>query len=284
MVVQRRNLPQHDHAKFDTMVLDVGDQLGTKALLDSYKPDLLLHLAGGSPPNSGKPFNEEKEFRTAAFLLENAARIGTKRAVLLGSASEYGDNSTPFSEDMKTRPVSPNGRAKARITDYAVSIHRDFRFGVTVLRPFTVYGPGQPQNMFISQLVTHAILNHDFKMSDGVQKRDLVFVDDVAHAIVLAAESEKAAGRVINIGSGHGTALKDIATDVWARCSADKEKLHIGAKDKSGDDSIDTVADIRLAAELLSWHPQTSLRAGLDKTIDALRADPLTKRTALSEL
>jgi nucleoside-diphosphate-sugar epimerase len=67
----------------------------------------------------------------------------------------------------------------------------------------------------------------------------------------------KAIGRVINIASGRGIALKDLAAKIWTACDTDGELLEIGSRGKKHDDAFDTEADISLAAELLGWRPET---------------------------
>ena len=126
-----------------------------------------------------------------------------------------------------------------------------------VLRVFTAYGYGQPDKMFFSQLLRHALLRDNFRMSDGLQRRDLVYVSDVVDAVIAAIDSTRAVGRTINIGSGRAIALRDLAERVWKVCGAPADMLEIGTLTKSSDDSFDTEADISLAGELLDWRPST---------------------------
>jgi UDP-glucose 4-epimerase len=155
-------------------------------------------------------------------------------------------------------PVSRYAVSKARTNEFALEMNARTGFPVTVLRVFTAYGYHQPRKMFLSQLLTHALLNQRFKMSDGLQKRDFVYVGDVVDAITAAMTAQRAVGRVINIAGGRGIALKDLATKVWAVCNGDPQLLEIGSREKSSDDAFDTEADISLAAELLAWRPNTS--------------------------
>ena len=122
---------------------------------------------------------------------------------------------------------------------------------------FTAYGPGQPQKMFLSQVISHAVSGERFRMSDGRQKRDFVFVGDVVDAILTASEAETAVGRSINIAGGRGIGLAELARKIWKTCDADPELLEIGAIDKNSDDAFHTEADISLASELLGWAPAT---------------------------
>ena len=99
-------------------------------------------------------------------------------------------------------------------------------------------------------------------MSDGSQRRDLVFVDDVADAIIAAMNSDAAVGRIINIAGGRGIELRTIAERAWELTGADQANLKIGARPNAIDDGFDTEADISLAGELLGWRPTVGI---LDK-------------------
>ncbi len=258
---------------FDVAELDLTDPVETKRIITDFEPEIVIHLAGATMHDDPTgDYCYEMNFAATASLFSLLRETDVKKAVMIGTGSEYGDQPAPFSEQMETRPVSVYAKSKADATNFALGLFERSGFPVTILRVFTAYGPGQPLNMFISQLVTHAIRNDHFNMSDGLQERDFVYVDDVADAILAAVTSDTATGRVVNIGSGQATALKDIAAMVWEECEADPEKLHIGAIAKTGDALLDTHADITLARDLLGWSPKTSLKTGISRTIAALKA------------
>lgn len=274
MVADRNVSEDATDGAFDIARIDLTDGKAVKNLVYDYLPELVINLAGATfrDDPTGEYCNE-LIFKAAAMLIELASQAGAKKAITMGSAGEYGDNQTPFREDMQQRPVSHYARSKAKATKFALEFAASTGFDVTVLRAFTAYGPGQPSNMFLSQLVRHALLNERFNMSDGTQRRDLVFVKDVADAICAASISERAAGRVINVGTGRAIALREVAEYVWRTCGADADKLCIGAREKSGDDPFDTMADISLAAELLNWRPKTPFESGIGKMIESTRLE-----------
>ena len=234
-------------------------------LVQNYKPQIVLHLAGvtGNTDPTGKIY-DEVNFNGTTNLLKALEKTGVTHVVMIGSAAEYGNQLIPFREDMPAMPVSQYAISKTKANQFALDMHSATGFPVTILRVFTAYGYGQPHKMFLSQLITHGLLNKHFKMSDGLQKRDFVFVEDVAAAIRSASTAQDAFGHVINIGSGKGMALRAVAQKVWEICGADEELLNIGAFEKSGDDAFDTEADISLAAELLDWRPGPGILCEID--------------------
>ena len=243
-------------AGIDTVELDVTDAAQVQRLVNSYRPSFVIHLAGTTGHNDP---NGEKcrsmNLEATITLVDALCETDLKRLVLIGSAAEYGNQPVPFREDMQLLPSSHYGRSKAEANLYALGKWSTTGFPVTVLRVFTAFGIGQPQKMFLSQLISNAVSNTPFEMSDGLQKRDFVYIDDVVDAIVRSLDTEAAIGKSINIGSGHGIRLRDLARAVWAACGSDPDVLRIGARPKSGDEAFDTEADIQLAEQILAWKP-----------------------------
>jgi nucleoside-diphosphate-sugar epimerase len=239
-----------------TYTLDLTDERSAESLVHKVKPDIVLHLGGVTGATTDAELCHAVNYLGTVNLLNAIRNTNISRIVLIGTAAEYGQQSTPFREDMAPKPVSPYAQSKARANEYALEMHGKMGLPVTILRVFTAYGYGQPQKMFLSQLIAHALASERFTMSDGRQKRDFVHVDDVARSVVLAMQTDKAVGRVINIGSGRAIKLRDLAYRVWETCRAEPGQLQIGIRERTGDDSFDTEADISLAAELLDWHPE----------------------------
>lgn len=267
----------------DLAELDLTRDEQVNDLVQNYQPEIVLHLAGvtGNDDPTGKIY-DDVNYSGTVNLLRSLEITSVKSVTLIGTAAEYGDQPTPFCEDMPAKPESHYAVSKTKATQFAMDLYRSNGFPVTILRVFTTYGYGQPHKMFFPQLVTHGLLNKQFKMSDGLQKRDFVFIEDVAVAVKTSMTSENALGRIINIGGGEGVALRDVARKVWEICGADNELLDIGARDKSGDDAIDTEADISLASDILDWRPGPGILSEIDDfsrlkaTILKMKNDPET--------
>jgi nucleoside-diphosphate-sugar epimerase len=241
----------------DLCELDITDAEKTNDLIRSFRPQAVIHLAGvtsGEDP-TGK-LCADVNLTATQNLFNSLDSVGVKRVVTIGTAGEYGSQPLPLREDMRLRPVSPYAISKAKATQAAMEMHAAKGFPVTVLRVFSAYGHGQPSHMFLPQLIAHAVANKHFEMSSGKQLRDFVHVSDVAEAIVSALNTDEAIGRVINIGSGKGVALRDVARIVWGLCGSDPDRLSLGARPTTHDDDIDTEADISIAQEILKWRPR----------------------------
>lgn len=240
-----------------TLSLDLTDRSETSQVISSIRPDIVLHLGGVTGAATDAATCEAVNYQGTVNLLTALADTSVSRVVLMGTAAEYGDQKTPFREDMPLKPASAYAISKARANEFALDLNARTGLPVTVLRVFTAYAYGQPRKMFLSQLLRHALLRSEFSMSDGLQRRDLVYVSDVVDAILAAAEKHEAVGRAINIATGRAIALRDLAAKVWEVCGADAEMLRVGKLVKSSDDAFDTEADTSLAGELLNWRPVT---------------------------
>jgi nucleoside-diphosphate-sugar epimerase len=161
-------------------------------------------------------------------------------------------------------------------TNQAIAMHARDGCAVVVVRPFSVYGPGQPRDMFIAQAIDSALRNVEFKMTRGEQKRDLIFVDDVVSGLIAAASALGIDGCVINLGSGECHRLREVAELVW-KLTGTNAPLLIGARTAREADLYDTWADITLARRLLEWEPRVDLEDGLRRTVDFARDELGTK-------
>jgi UDP-glucuronate 4-epimerase len=277
LVTARQNRA-NTSGRFDLVELDLTDSARVAEVVNAYRPQAAIHLAGvsGSQDPDGKLCRDINVTATKSLLLE-LDRTGCERIVMIGSAAEYGAQATPFREDMVPMAVSAYGRSKAEATAIAMAMNAASGFPVTVLRVFTAYGFGQPETMFLPQAITRALRGERFVMTDGSQRRDHVYVEDVADAIFRTLTANGAIGRVINIGSGRGLRLSHVAERVCEICGVDKGLLTIGDPSPDEDSRLDTEADITLAKEILDWSPQTEFVArsgnegGLNKMIAQMR-------------
>jgi nucleoside-diphosphate-sugar epimerase len=233
------------------------------------KPKTLLHLAGtrGRDPSADCAI---LNFYGTTRLLELAQTNRVQRIVIVGSAEEYGNQAGPLNEQLPLRPCTEYGISKALATRHALALYAREECPVVVVRPFSIYGPCQPGEMFVAQAVEAAVRDVPFKMSLGKQKRDLVFVEDVVSGLVGAAVAPQVEGKVINLGTGRPYRLRDVAARIW-EMTGSHAPLVIGDLQPPPEELGDTWADTRRAHELLHWEPEVDLDEGLRQTISFAR-------------
>lgn len=142
---------------------------------------------------------------------------------------------------------------------------------VGILRLQNVYGPGQSLNnpytgvlsIFCRQIQEGRVLNI---YEDGQITRDFVLVDDVVRAFAMMGQVDEMPREILDIGSGEGASILDVARRLLHLLGAPSNRLTITGAYRPGD-IRHAVADISRAADQLGWHPQTSLSAGLESLV-----------------
>ncbi len=244
--------------------IDLFDFSALTDFLEKFRPDRIIHLAGYTYQTDKQPDVLEKfNYEATAKLLEAAGAVKVKRIIITGTADEYGFQNCPQAETMAAMPVSEYAVSKNRAVNYALSVNRKNNLPVAVLRPFTIYGIGQPAKMFVSQAIECAVRGIPFEMSKGEQKRDLLFVTDFANAVIKFLTANGIEGEIYNVGSGQSIALEKLAKKIWKIAGADEKLLKIGARQTSANELHDTQADITKISRTLNWKPKISLDKGL---------------------
>jgi len=99
--------------------------------------------------------------------------------------------------------------------------------------------------------------------------RDFVYVQDVVDGLVKMAELPESIGQAINLGSGQGISIGDLAEKIIALIGRDVEILFDATRIRLQNPHIgQLVADVTKASELLGWQSETSLDTGLERTIE----------------
>jgi UDP-glucose 4-epimerase len=190
------------------------------------------------------------------------------RLVVMSTCMVYSpaQSDSGISEQHPLRPASPYAASKIAADNLALSYFHAYRMPVTVVRPFNTYGPFQKSNL--EGGVVSIFLKRDIQREpllvkgDGIQTRDLVYVEDCADFVVRAGECQEAEGEVINAGTGRDIAVRELARLV---ASSGNEIAHV-PHDHPQAEIAKLLCDPSKARRLLGWAPKTSLEEGLRRT------------------
>jgi nucleoside-diphosphate-sugar epimerase len=216
---------------------------------------------------------------TATLNLLVAARdAGVRRVVYAGSSSAYGDTPTlPKSEQMLPNPISPYAVAKLAGEQYMRAFARVYGLETVVLRYFNVFGPHQDPTSHYSGVLAifcRRMLAGEQPTiyGDGEQSRDFTYIDNVVHANLLAANApaERVSGQMMNVATGLRCSLNETFGILRELTGYAGEPAY--AETRSGD-IRDSLADIRLAAELIGYAPIVDFREGLRRTVEWYRKE-----------
>ena len=241
--------------------------------------EIVFHEAAlASVPRSvADPIGTNAHCVTATLnLLVAAHAAGVRRVVYAGSSSAYGDSPTmPKHEEMLPKPISPYAVAKLAGEQYMRVFARVYGVETVVLRYFNVFGPYQDPTSHYSGVL--AIFCRKMLAGeqptiygDGQQSRDFTFIDNVVHANLLAAAApaEKVSGQMMNVATGTSITLNQTFEILCELTGYSGKPAY--AETRAGD-IRDSLADIRLAGELLGYKPIVDFREGLRRTVEWYR-------------
>ncbi len=183
-------------------------------------------------------------------------------------------NPLPTDEEKPLCPTSVYAINKRDQEELCLSVGAAYGIPTTALRFFNVYGSRQAlSNPYtgVAAIFCARLLGNQppLVFEDGLQKRDFVHVQDVARAVVYAAE-RPVPGKAINIGSGTAVSVIEIA-EMLAHEMRKSIPPSIVGKYRQGD-IRHCFADISTAKSLLRWTPAITFRQGVPELIEWVRS------------
>jgi CDP-paratose 2-epimerase len=179
----------------------------------------------------------------------------------------------------EARPLdfhSPYGCSKGAADQYVCDYARSYGLPTVVFRMSCIYGPrqfGTEDQGWVAHFLIRALDGRPITLyGDGLQVRDVLFVDDLVDAFVLARRHvDRLAGRAFNVGGGpaNTTSLLELVERIGALAGR-RPDVHFDAW-RTGDQKW-YVSDVRAFGAATGWQPRTSVAAGLARLHDWLVA------------
>jgi NAD dependent epimerase/dehydratase len=203
-------------------------------------------------------------------ILEAARRWKTPRVVHTSTSETYGTAMyAPIDESHPLQGQSPYSASKIGADKLVESYHRSFELPVATIRPFNTYGPRQSARAVIPTIISQALTQPNVKLGALAPIRDLTFVQDTVRGFLRIALSDAAVGQVVNIGSGKGISIGDLARRILGLMQLEKEVETDTARKRPDKSEVHKLLCANDKAEqLLGWEPQHSLDEGLRHTIE----------------
>ena len=195
IVVLKRKEKNGSLARGESTGESLVDYSDPQTLLDCkncWNTDMIIHVAGGTK----LPFFSENYYANVVptkNLLEALKQKSPnlQRFVLLSSHAAAGPSRYKKREDEPNRPVNFYGLSKLIAEWYAMSYASTMP--VTILRPSSVYGPGDVDFLNIYKMAAKAIHGKSLNVYAGNKERytSIIYIDDLVKGIVTAMLSPK---------------------------------------------------------------------------------------------
>ncbi|GFO59053.1 NAD-dependent dehydratase [Geomonas silvestris] len=272
-----------DHAEpevlksLDVFAGDIRDPHGVREAMKGC--DVVLHLAAliAIPYSYHSPDTYlDTNVKGTLNVVQAARQLGVAKVVHTSTSEVYGTaRFVPITEEHPLQGQSPYSASKIGADQMAMSFYSSFDTPVAIIRPFNTYGPRQSARAVIPTIVT--------QLASGIEKiklgslhptRDFNYVADTVRGFIAAAQSDRAVGEVINVGSNYEISIGETArmiAEIMGKencfeTQADEVRL------RPGKSEVERLwAENRKAKELLGWEPRYAgkegLRRGLEETV-----------------
>jgi len=263
---------------------DIRDQDTVTHALDGV--DVVFHLAAliAIPYSYQAPLSYVRtNVEGTLNVLQAAQRAGSEIVVHTSTSEVYGTARTvPIDENHPLQGQSPYSASKIGADKIAESFHLSFGLPVVTVRPFNTFGPRQSARAVIPTIITQALNGSEIRLGNLEPTRDLNFVADTVEGFIKAAETPKAIGETINLGSGREISIRDLAALILKLMNRDIPIALEGARVRPENSEVDRLcADSRKGQSILGWTPKYSLEDGLSATIDWIRENSERYRTGI---
>ncbi len=208
---------------------------------------------------------------------EACRRGDVKRLVHTSTSEAYGTALRPMiDEDHPLQAQSPYAASKIAADKLVESYHRSFVLPAATIRPFNTFGPRQSARAVIPTILSQILSGaKSMRLGSLSPARDFLFVEDTVEGFLAVASSDACVGLVTNVGTGKAVTigeLTEIAMEITGR------RIDIVTDDQrkrpEKSEVMNLLCDAAAARSRCGWAPRVTLREGLQRVAEFIRANP----------
>lgn len=248
---------------------DLHDTDRVTPLVKKIRASHLLHLAWDT--RHGVFWNSPENLDwivTSKLLLTAFIEAGGKRAVGVGTCAEYdweGQESLQTEGASKLLPMTMYGQSKQAFRKSMISLGQHHKISTAWGRVFSLFGPNEDPNRFISSLILSLLQEKEFLASAGDQIRDFADVRDVAAGFVALLDSQVTGD--VNIASGEARTVSSVVMHIGEEVGR-SELIKLGARPKQIGEPVRLVAAVERLRKEVKWKPTSSFEQRISETIE----------------
>ncbi|MBI3632696.1 MAG: NAD(P)-dependent oxidoreductase [Candidatus Vogelbacteria bacterium] len=240
-------------------------------LAEKGVPDILFHLGWGNVYEPQSPIHLEQNLKNTKTLLDELYERGLKKAILVGSSSEYGSREGCLSEsDPPMGRLTNYAQGKIEACQYGFEAAKKYHRIFIHVRLFHTLGVGDRQSSLINQLYKSYRDSKVLGLTSCEQFRDYIYLSDAAEGMVRMSGINSS--EIVNLGSGNKIRLKELIELFWKRLSAPPELLKFGVHERPGHEPVQPpcYASLEKLMKLTNWQPLVSIEEAVSKTVSEL--------------
>ncbi len=216
----------------------------------------------------------KNNYLASVSIFSAAINEKVKRIIFCSSMARYGDQHTPFTEEMKPKPVDPYGVSKVA-SEQVLQILCDLNnIEWVVAVPHNIIGPKQIYNDPYRNVVS-IFLNRMLQgkspivYGDGKQKRCFSYIDDCLSCMIPMLDQKNLNKQIINIGPDEEFVTVNKVVEICSNITGSNlEAIH---KEDRPREVKHATCSADKARKLLNYKTKVSLTDGIKKTYDYIK-------------
>ena len=274
---------------------DIRDREFMEKLFADKKFDIIYHFAGITP----LPDCQDKAYEAVnvnvdgtVLILELARKYGVKKVVFASTSAVYENNTEfPLVEEKVTQPSLIYPSTKYSAEQFCKAFYDAYKLPICVLRFTNVYGPHidclRKQPPVMGYIIREFFNGRSpILHSDGEQKRDFVFVDDLLDLALLVSKGNDF--DIVNVSTGRAISINEIANIIASEMNCQNIEIKYRDVEKFWEkypelyETSYPISNEVLAHEVLKytclsnkhakekygWTPKTDIYEGIRKTVE----------------
>lgn len=246
--------------------VDIRDADALTRIVHASRPAYVFHLAAIGVTNPFLPLEDVLAVNLQGSINLISACFSSKHSRLIrlvntGTPYEYGNGTV-----QEVCPINPYAASKAAAFSVMRMFFRTEGYPIVTVRPFQVYGPGQPDKALIPAALKAIQANEPFLMTEGEQRRDFIYIDDIVSGYLLAAK-HGLDGKSYDLGWGKTISLKEAINQLFDVCQTSYKPV-FGALPYRPGEVWNMQANTKKALQDLGWRPYVPFEKGLVLTVE----------------
>tara|TARA_R110001592_G_scaffold363250_1_gene682477 strand:- start:10229 stop:11080 length:852 start_codon:yes stop_codon:yes gene_type:complete len=241
--------------------------------LKGFPIDIINHDEDGELEKAFKTYAPDVVINTAALYGRKGESISSLVNAnidfpiqLLALASKYKSKAFIHTGTSLPDSVSPYALTKNTFVKLAeFNKEGPIKFINVALEHF--YGPKDDNSKFTSYVINACIAGENLALTEGLQQRDFIYIDDVvtAYKTIISNIDKLELFETVPVGSGNAPTVRELVEMIHA-CSHSKSTLEFGAVAMRANELMYSCADTT-KLEQLGWLPKYSLESGVNVTL-----------------
>lgn len=266
------------------------DKREIEALLSTFCPHVLIHCAGRA--NVLESIRKPKEYikvnvKGTQNILDAVRTYSPQTKVVLFSSSSVYGLAQSFSEDGKTKPISPYGVSKLKMEKLGKRYTSQYKLRVVVVRPFSIFGPRGRLDMLPLILLKNASLHKKIvqRGENNSNTRDWTYISILVQCIDrIVKKYDFSKFEIFNIANGKSVGIEEFVNEFISQYTAKfSEKCTIEKKKKFDVEMNLVNADISKMKDLFTQYPHVSYKKGLRNLLSDYKENEKYYKSLFSE-